>query len=75
MQIVSLKFFGESLGAGEVTQQVRTSITLPEDPGSIPGSTWRLTTVYNSSSRGPDALTQTHIETKHQHVQNKINEL
>lgn len=29
---------------------------LPEDPDSIPASTWLVTTGYNSSSKGFDAL-------------------
>jgi hypothetical protein len=32
---------------------------------ALPVPIWKLTTVYNSSSRGSDCFTQTYMQTKH----------
>jgi hypothetical protein len=37
----------------------------------FPAPTWQLTTACNSSSRGSDALTQTHMQLKHQYTSNR----
>lgn len=44
-----------TLRAGKMTQWLRT-LAILEDPGSIPVSTWQLTTFSNSSSMGFDDL-------------------
>ena len=53
--------------AGEMAQQLRALSALPEDPGSIPGPTWQLTTVCNFSSR---VLTPSY---RHNNAQKKYN--
>ena len=42
--------------AGEMSRWPRALAALPEDPGSVPSTAWRLTTVCNSRSRGLAAL-------------------
>jgi hypothetical protein len=39
------------IGTGEMAQWLRALAALPEDPGSIPATTWQLLAAYNSSSR------------------------
>jgi hypothetical protein len=45
-----------------MAQRLRALAALPEEQGSI----WQLTTIRNSNFRGPDTLTQTCIQAKHQ---------
>lgn len=45
----------EQDGAGEMAQRLRALGALLEDLGSIPSTTWQLTIIYNSNSRGPMA--------------------
>lgn len=40
-------------GTDEVAQWLRALVSLPEDLVSISGSTWKLTTVCNSSPKEP----------------------
>ena len=39
-----------------MVQRLRTLAALAEDPGSVLNTTWQLTTIHNSSSKGSDAL-------------------
>lgn len=39
----------------EMAQRLRVFAALAEDPGSVPSSTWRLTTIYKRSE-GSEAL-------------------
>jgi hypothetical protein len=53
-----------------MAQRLRALTVLPEDQVQFPATTWWLTTVCNSSSRGSDALTQTHMQAKRHCIQN-----
>jgi hypothetical protein len=62
IHLTSFFFFAFNIkyNAGEMTQRLRAMVTFPEDLGSIPRTTWQLTTVCNSSPRDLTSLTYTH---------------
>lgn len=48
---------------------LRTFAALPENPSLVPRSLiWWLTNAYNSSSKGTNALTSTHIHVRSTHT-------
>jgi hypothetical protein len=55
-------------GAGEIAEQLNAPDALPDDPGSVSGTTRQLTTICNFRSRGCPLLLSSGKGHTHEHT-------